>query len=816
MSEEPFIDRFSKGLTREDVSVGLAWLETHLDEIVSSGFADIADAIIALTSAADIDSDTGASLARIAAGRAANYDGLLFGRRLNPSESETLTPDARHRLVDAVIDQTANETVVLYLSDRPAHGSGLLRPDDLEWVVAEASTAAGQRLEALNRLFGLIFVVDRRDHVDLFLNLNDEHPIRLSRRNWVQVELGSEAAAEMKRMHELIYPRQQDQIPQPEDDDAAVVELLGRIESGDHQAFIELGRFLASADRRVDVTSMPRWRALSSADRERITSAAQIYLSSRLCDPDAWVDDPSVLHFASQAGYRALTLLLRCRPTALEQLSAEDWIEWAPIIATITCTIDGPQWEDKAELLRRADAHAHPVLVDALIRHIRAAAAADLHCYWTNEVEFLFDDDLQGLVLGIVDTGPRALAGGLLEVLARKRPEAAAPLLRSMFAEREPDRRPQRITAGSLLVDYDLAGSWELLMSEFDEDPPLALEVLDASKTVRDRQSSILLPEDLIADIYIWLRQTFDPATDPQHRGVYSVGPRDAVASWRDQLLIVLRDRGTAAAIDALAGVARAFPTVPWIREIQATAMTVFSEKAWEPLRIRDLVLLANEERSALVNTEADLQTAVVNALAEIQRELTGANPQSHLLWDTHSRRPKAEDEISDHICNRLTELTAANRLVVNREVQVRRNGPGGVPERADIQVDAATNRTGPFATISLPIEAKGAWHRELLTAMESQLVAKYMTDLHASHGCYVVLWPDVESWDTRDRRRRDVAALDRDAVIEALDAQAHRLRNSGIFVEVVHLAMDYGRPKGTWIRRISLRPLRFLAARAR
>lgn len=797
-SYRSFIDRFSKGLTREDVSAGLAWLETHLDQIASSGFADVADAIIALAAAADIDSDTGASLARIATARAADSEGLPFGHRLNSSESDTLTPEARHRLVDAIIEQTANETVVLYLSDRSAHGSGLIRPDDLEWVVAEASTATGQRLEALNRLFGLIFVVDRHDHVDLFLNLDDEHPIRLSRRNWVQVELGSEAAAEMKRAHELVYAMQQDQMPQLKDDYAAVVELLGRIESGYHQAFIELGCFLASADSRVDVTSMPRWRSLSSADRERITSAAQIYLSSRLCDPDAWVDDPSILHFASQAGYRALTLLLRCRPAALEQLSAEDWIEWAPIIATITRTINGPQWEDKAELLKHADVHAHPVLVDALIRHIHGAAAADLLCYWTNEVEFLFDDNLQRTVLGIVDTGPRALAGDLLKALARRRPEAAVPLLRSMFAERAPDRRPQRITAGSLLVDYDLAGSWELLVSEFDEDPPVALEVLAASKTARDRQVSSSLLEHLIADIYIWLRQTFDPVTDPQHRGAYFVGPRDVVASWRDQLLIVLRDRGTAAAIDALAGVARAFPTVPSIREIHETAMTVFSEKAWEPLTIGDLVRLAEEERSALVNTEVDLQRAVVNALAEIQRELTGANPQSHLLWDTHSGRPKSEDEISDHICNRLTELTGAKRLVVNREVQVRRNGPGGVPERVDIQVDAATNRTGPFATISLPIEVKGAWHRELCTAMESQLVARYMTDLHVSHGCYVVLWPDVQSWDSRDARRCVVAKRDRDDVLEALDAQARRSRDKGVFVEVIHLDVGYGRPKGT------------------
>jgi hypothetical protein len=551
---------------------------------------------------------------------------------------------------------------------------------------------------------------------------------------------------------------------------------------------------------------MPRWRVLDPADRERVTSAAQMYLSTRLCDPDAWVDDPSTLHYGAYAGYRALTLLLRARPTALGQLSPDDWAEWAPIIAAITCTIDGPQWEDKAELLGRANAHAHPVLVEALTRYIRAAAMADLHFYWMNEVDFLFDDDLQDLVLDVVDNPPGPLASGLLEVLTRKRPETAIPLLRSTFTEQEPNLRAERIAAGTLLVDHDLAGSWELLKSGFNQDQPLALEVLGDAETVRHRQSDNFLPENLIGDIYLWLRQTFDPADDPsQPAGINVVLPREQIGHWRDHLLVALRDRGTAATIDALATIANALPTDMSLQQIQATAMTIFSQKAWEPHSIRDLVLLAQQERTALVNTEADLKTVVVNAFADIQRELTGANPQSHLLWDTHSRRPKSEDEISDHLRNRLAELTGGNRLVVNREVQVRRNRPSGAAERDDVQVDAATGKPGPFATISLPIEVKGAWHRDLLTAMEFQLVAMYMEDLHVANGCYVVLWPDVESWDGNDSRRRVVASRDRDEVIETLAAQTQQLQDEGFFVEVVHLGIEHGRPKGSWMRRRSL-----------
>ena len=276
---------------------------------------------------------------------------------------------------------------------------------------------------------------------------------------------------------------------------------------------------------------------------------------------------------------------------------------------------------------------------------------------------------------------------------------------------------------------------------------------------------------------------------------------------------MALRNRGTAAAIDALATLAEALPTETSFQRIQVTAMTIFSQNAWEPLSIHDLVLLAQELRSALVNNEIDLQTIVVFAFDEIQQELTGANPQSHLLWDTHSKRPKAEDEISDHLRNRLVALTGGNRVVVNREVQVRRKNPSGMPERADVQVDAATGRSGPFPTISLPIEVKGAWHRELLTAMRSQLVDKYMEDLHVVHGCYVVLWPDIESWGAGDSRRNTVASLDRDDVETELARQAEELRAEGIDVEVIHLGIEYGRPTHGWLRRIASR-LRLVTGR--
>jgi hypothetical protein len=152
----------------------------------------------------------------------------------------------------------------------------------------------------------------------------------------------------------------------------------------------------------------------------------------------------------------------------------------------------------------------------------------------------------------------------------------------------------------------------------------------------------------------------------------------------------------------------------------------------------------------------------------------------------------------------------------VNREVQVRRNQPSGLPERADLQVDAATGTLGPFATISLPIEVKGAWHDELLTAMRTQLVERYMTDLHVSHGCYVVLWPDTQYWDNKDPRYRKAAARQTVEVVEKLAAQARQLENEGYQVEVVHLGIEYKRPNRRWRQQLSSGARRIFGPRTR
>jgi hypothetical protein len=155
--------------------------------------------------------------------------------------------------------------------------------------------------------------------------------------------------------------------------------------------------------------------------------------------------------------------------------------------------------------------------------------------------------------------------------------------------------------------------------------------------------------------------------------------------------------------------------------------------------------------------------------------------------------RPKSEDEASDYLLHRLRD--SMSRVIVNREVQVRRNSRSGIPERSDLLIETVTPSEEP--RLRVVIETKGAWSKEILTAIDSQLTGRYLTDLKPAVGIYLVLWPDVDSWaegqGQQDRNR--LRALDRATVQEELSRQATAAVAQGYQIKVEHLDISYRRP---------------------
>lgn len=163
---------------------------------------------------------------------------------------------------------------------------------------------------------------------------------------------------------------------------------------------------------------------------------------------------------------------------------------------------------------------------------------------------------------------------------------------------------------------------------------------------------------------------------------------------------------------------------------------------------------------------------------------MQGESPQAFTLWNEVSKgvfQPKEEDRLSDRVKTHLEKDLRALGLVASREVEIRRGFGVGKGEITDIHVHVLGGKGTDRARdpICVIIETKGSWHGELWTAMETQLVDRYLQDnAQCRGGLYLVGWYDCPQWDGnhrtwKDRRNKDMSIVQARA---RLDEQAASL----------------------------------------
>jgi len=78
-------------------------------------------------------------------------------------------------------------------------------------------------------------------------------------------------------------------------------------------------------------------------------------------------------------------------------------------------------------------------------------------------------------------------------------------------------------------------------------------------------------------------------------------------------------------------------------------------------------------------------------------------------------------------------------------------------------------------------VEVKGSWHREVQTAMQTQLVDRYLLENRCQTGLYLVGWFQSPGWDAADpRQRRNPWGTIEEARTE-LETQAAQLTQEGV-----------------------------------
>ena len=83
------------------------------------------------------------------------------------------------------------------------------------------------------------------------------------------------------------------------------------------------------------------------------------------------------------------------------------------------------------------------------------------------------------------------------------------------------------------------------------------------------------------------------------------------------------------------------------------------------------------------------------------------------------------------------------------------------------------------YDSITVIIEVKGCWHDEINSAMETQLVGRYLLDNACQYGLYLVGWFNCNQWNNQDTRKRKAPQITIDEARERFNRKAEQLSQS-------------------------------------
>ena len=208
--------------------------------------------------------------------------------------------------------------------------------------------------------------------------------------------------------------------------------------------------------------------------------------------------------------------------------------------------------------------------------------------------------------------------------------------------------------------------------------------------------------------------------------------PERAYRSTAD-VIATLGDDPSGAATETLGALATMAAAQPWAPAITGARERQARKRREHEYRHSDIAEVVEALDNRTPANAADLAALVFDELDHLSRRIRdGSTSDWRQYWnvDRHNGpvNPKPEDSCRDAVLSDLRERLG--RLGIDAQ-------PEGVyadGKRSDIRVS--------FAGFNVPVEIKRSCHRDLWTAVRSQLIAKYTRDPGAAgHGIYLVFW---------------------------------------------------------------------------
>lgn len=520
-----------------------------------------------------------------------------------------------------------------------------------------------------------------------------------------------------------------------------------------------------SISTRLDLTGAPSFPAQGSELRERLILAAATVLR---CAPliTAADLDPAGTTLPDVPELWALSTLV---VAGRLQTAEVDAASWAGLTLALLCVYSPSEDFDlHIRLIGSGIQHAGSHLEEQIPRLLERAGRLRVTVMLSRLGHVLTPGLARRLARWAADSRrPLELWEAVHNVLAKHGDEAVLASLRraAAFADDQCDSNPagpaaQRwLSTASILARHDTAASWPVISARLAAAPALARPFLDrlaASSPMGGwpMDMDTLQPREL-ADLYdlIVAHGPAPGAVPAAQSGGMASRPGQKLGRMRSQLPQIISSRPTREAADQLHALAARYSGDWQLRELARQHARDLAAHSWQPVGLEDLLKLADDGALRLVRDERQLSDVVTESLDRLQELISTANGWAPLLWNrkdfeaTSGWWPAWEEDLSDLIATFLKYDLTARQVIVNREVQILRPGLNG--HRTDIHVQATPPGTPPGpGTLTVIIECKGCWNKDLANGLARQLVSKYLTTPGRNAGIYLVGYFDCARWD--------------------------------------------------------------------
>jgi predicted NACHT family NTPase len=607
------------------------------------------------------------------------------------------------------------------------------------------------------------------------------------------IPLHSPEAQELKRAY---YARQERQRPPakpvPLDPTPAVMvrQLLEQYESDHLDAWWQLNRVLTiepesthyGNELAADLTTLPGWQEANEPTRTRIVEAARHYIFARAHQAQnmlqerlhTWIGKSLTIDFPFYSGYRAFLLLLRERPKLLEKIPPIVWQQWAPMLASYPLQLNDAAIEYHNLLIQTAYHYASAEIIATCLASIdqQNPELHALNCL--HLVEACWDSQLEDALLNKAQE--TALDGACLQnvlsVIVSHNRERAGTIAKTLLQKAYTTGNYEKasVIAGVLIASPPDA-SWEYIWPLLEQNETFARVIFLSLQRTEALEHALLqhLTPDQVADLFLHVVELFPPAEDPPEPSGF-VSDRQLLSIWRSQLITFLQQRGTSEGCAALRTILLAHPEMEWIRWMVVDAERLMRRSTWSGFNPEAILAMARDKERRLVQNGEQLLAVIRESLLRLQETLHGETPARIFLWneipDGNGKKryqPKDENSLSDYVKLHLERDLKERGIIVLREVEIRRSTVGGESgERTDLYIEAYLPGSNHMKidTLTVIIEVKGCWHKEINRAMQTQLVERYLRENSCQHGLYLVGWFNCPQWDRSDYRKADAPRI--------------------------------------------------------